>query len=161
MLQTERLLIRPAQPEDAKPLFEVYGDAETMRYWDTLPDTDADQTARRVGWMVQMKPTTYFVLEHDGTAIGNAGIHSGEELGFILHRAHWRKGLMSEALGVLIPWCFETLPLAQMTADVDPRNTACIALLTELRFVETGRAARTIKVGDAWCDSVYFALPRP
>ena len=161
MIQTKRLLIRPAQARDAVPLFEVYGDAQTMRYWDTLPDTEIEQTERRILGMMRQDRPSYFVLEHEDCAIGAAGIHSGDELGFILHRSHWRTGLMHECLGALIPWCFKTLALPQITADTDPRNVASIALLTSLGFSETGRALRTIQVGEEWCDSVYFSLPRP
>ncbi|MFO1088248.1 MAG: GNAT family protein [Hyphomicrobiales bacterium] len=35
-----------------------------------------------------------------------------------------------------------------------PRNTASLRVLAKAGFVETGRAARTIKIGDEWCDSV-------
>jgi ribosomal-protein-alanine N-acetyltransferase len=35
------------------------------------------------------------------------------------------------------------------------RNAASLALLTQHGFVEAGRPARTWKVGEEWCDSVY------
>ncbi|MEM7471125.1 MAG: GNAT family N-acetyltransferase [Pseudomonadota bacterium] len=160
MITTERLLIRPAQDRDAADLFEVYGDAKTMRYWDTLPDAQLAQTEQRVRSFMQAEHPGYFVITLEGRAIGTAGIHSNDEIGFILNRAHWRKGLMRECLQALIPWCFETLNLPQITADTDPRNTASITLLKTLGFEETGRASRTLKVGDTWCDSVYFRIAR-
>ncbi|MCY4180271.1 MAG: GNAT family N-acetyltransferase [Litoreibacter sp.] len=158
MLRTQRLLIRPARENDAEGLFEVYGDPETMRFWDTLPDTQLEQTQRRVHGFMRAENPTYFVLEHKGRAVGTAGIHAGDELGFILHRGLWRQGLMRECLDALIPWSFATLALSQITADVDPRNTGSITLLTRIGFLETGRAQNTIQVGDEWCDSVYFKL---
>ncbi len=141
-------------------MFEVYGDRQTMRYWDTLPDTELDQTERRIFGMMQQKRPSYFIIEHKARAIGSAGIHAGDEIGFILHRAYWRQGLMRETLTDLIPWCSDALALPQITADTDPRNEASIALLTSLGFVETGRAERTILVGEEWCDSVFFCLSR-
>ena len=41
-------------------------------------------------------------------------------------------------------------------AEVDPRNTASLRLLTRLGFVETGRAERTMQWRDEWCDSIYL-----
>lgn len=161
MLKTKRLVLRPARASDAAPLFEVYGDPETMRYWDTLADDDISQTEHRVRGFMMMEHPTYLVIEYDGRAVGTAGIHSGDELGFILHRSFWRSGLMREALKALIPWTFKALNLDQITADADPRNAASIGLLNSLGFIETGHAVNTIEVGDTWCDSLYFRLPRP
>ena len=44
----------------------------------------------------------------------------------------------------------------ELTADVDPRNAASLALLRRHGFVETGRAAATWQIGDEWCDSIYL-----
>jgi RimJ/RimL family protein N-acetyltransferase len=56
---------------------------------------------------------------------------------------------------------FARFQIPAVIADVDPRNSACLNLLTRLGFQETHRTARTWLVGDEWCDSVYLALPRP
>jgi RimJ/RimL family protein N-acetyltransferase len=66
-----------------------------------------------------------------------------------------------EALTALIPILFDRNAIDAITADVDPRNLASLRLLTSLGFEETDRAARTIRVGDDWQDSVYLALQRP
>lgn len=162
MLKTQRLWLRPAQPSDHDALHEVYGNADAMRYWDTLPDADLKMTARRVNWMRhQTPPISYFVIDMDGTAIGNAGVHEGCELGFILNPAHWRKGLMAEALTMLIPHLFSQFDYDYLTADVDPENAASLALLARFGFVKTGSASRTVRLGDRWCDSVYLRLNRP
>ncbi len=158
MLETNRLVIRPARLRDAKALFDVYGDAETMRYWSSLPDQTLAETKARVDSM--RHATSYFVFELEDRAIGAGGVHQDNEIGYILNRTHWGKGLMREALVALIPWLFDQLALAEITADVDPNNAASIRLLTSLGFVETGRKADTIKIGDTWFDSVYFALSR-
>ena len=119
MIETKRLLIRPAQAHDTSPMFEVYGDPETMRYWDTLPDAEREQTERRIIGMMQQKRPSYFIIEHNARAIGAAGIHSGDEIGFILHRAYWRTGIMRECLGALIPWCFNICIRAASTVPAE------------------------------------------
>jgi RimJ/RimL family protein N-acetyltransferase len=50
--------------------------------------------------------------------------------------------------------------LAQLTAEVDPRNAASLRLLAKLGFRETHRAVRTLLWKDEWCDSIYLARPR-
>jgi RimJ/RimL family protein N-acetyltransferase len=61
----------------------------------------------------------------------------------------------------VIAHIFAARDVEEITADVDPRNSASIGLLLRLGFTETHRAKGTWQVGDELCDSVYFALPRP
>ncbi len=158
---TKRLKIREARETDVDGLFPVYSDPEAMAYWDTLPDTSESQTASRIqGLLKQSRPHPYRVIEHDSRAIGTIGVHSGDELGFILGQEYWRQGLMSEALTTYIPWAFQAFNLPKMTAEADPRNTGSLNILTKFGFVETGRAERTLQIGETWVDSVYLERPR-
>ena len=161
-LRTKRLCLRPPRLDDLADLHAVYADPEVMRYWSTPPHPDLETTRAHLGAMVagQRTPTQYFVIERDGRAIGCAGVHDGDEIGFLLHHAHWRQGIMSEALGTLIPYFFDTLGFDRLTADADPNNAGSTSLLLSLGFRETGRAERTFFINGVWSDSVYFALDR-
>lgn len=163
MLKTDRLVLRAARWGDLDALFAVYSDPRSMRYWSTPPHDDRTITQANLGQQIAAAASklSYFVIEKDGEVIGNAGLYRGNEVGFILSPACWRQGILSEAMGVLIPYLFETTGLAMLTADVDPRNEASVRLLTSLGFVETHRAENTFCIGGEWSDSVYFALPRP
>ncbi len=163
MIATKRLLLRGAKPSDAADLFEVYGDPETMRYWSHGPDTHLSQSETRVGQlMAQPGPPQYLVFEKAGKAIGAGGVYDGEaEIGYILHRAYWRQGLMREALQALIPYLFDNFDLPKLVADVEPNNVASIRLLCSLGFVETSRASKTIEIDGVWYDSIYLTLYRP
>lgn len=163
VLKTERLVLRRARMEDVEDLHLVFSHPEAMRYWDSLPYTDIAQTRALLEMMVNAPPgnSDDFVVEHAGRVIGKAGCWQGNGIGFILHPDHWGKGLAHEALSVAIPHAFDTLSIDRLVADVDPRNAASLRLLGRLGFRETGRAERTIRVGEEWCDSVYLELPRP
>jgi RimJ/RimL family protein N-acetyltransferase len=149
--------------EDVEDLHAVFADPRAMRYWDSLPHQHIDQTRRWLTRMVAFSPavTDDFVLEHEGRVIGKAGCWRLGEIGFILHPDYWGRGLAQEALGTAIPHIFATLPIDRLEADVDPRNAAALRLLARFGFHEVGRAERTVKLGDEWCDSVYLELPRP
>ena len=163
MIRTPRLLLRRARMSDLDDLHRIFTDPRAMRYWDTPPHTDIAPSRRWLAAMVALPPDASddFVLERDGRVIGKAGCWRIAEIGFILHPDHWRQGLATEALAAAIPHIFATLPVAGLTADVDPRNAAALRLLDRLGFHETHRAQRTILVGAEWCDSVYLRLPRP
>lgn len=165
MITTERLILRRARMEDLDDLHAVFSHPEAMRYWDSLPFENIEQTRRFLTGMIEASPqdSDDFVIEWSDSSrvIGKAGCWAHGEIGVILHPDYWRKGIAFEALSAAIPHVFENLAIDKLVADVDPRNVASLALLASLGFIETGRAKQTIKVGDEWCDSVYLELLRP
>ncbi len=162
-LVTPRLRLRRARADDVDALHAVFSDARAMRYWSTPPHDTRERTRAWLDGMIAASPqdSCDFVVERDGVAIGKAGCWRAPEIGFIIGSAHWGQGLAHEALSAAIPAIFAQLPVPALTADVDPRNAASLSLLAKLGFVETGRATRTWRVGDEWCDSVFLALARP
>ncbi|KAI9761885.1 MAG: hypothetical protein M1840_001538 [Geoglossum simile] len=93
--------------------------------------------------------------------IGQIGCWNGEEIGFMLSRSHWGNGYMAEAMGVFLPYFWGLQSFDAITADVDPRNEACLKLLRRFGFQETGFAENTFETQLGWCDSVYLRLERP
>jgi [ribosomal protein S5]-alanine N-acetyltransferase len=163
-LRTARLTLRAARPDDLADLFEVFGDAQTMRFWSSAADQTPEQTKPRLDRMIaaaQTPPLTVFVLERDGKVIGTAGWTRATDVGFILHRDHWRQGLMREAMAAILPHLWAVLDLPELTAEADPLNAASLGLLQSLGFRIIGRAEKTFCINGIWSDSVYLALPRP
>ncbi len=161
-LQTRRLLLRRADEADLDALHAIMADHETMRYWSTPPHADRETTRKFLTGLLPGPDTQgdEFVIEHHGAVIGKIGIWQKTEIGFILARAFWRQGLATEALTAFIGYAF-TGATIYLTADVDPRNRASLALLKRVGFAETGRAERTWQIGGEWSDSVYLRLDRP
>jgi ribosomal-protein-alanine N-acetyltransferase len=77
-------------------------------------------------------------------AVGICALHAFDgtertaKIGYALARRCWRRGLMSEVLQELLPYCFHTLDLKRLIADVDDMNVASIRLLTGFGFVRNG-----------------------
>lgn len=157
-IKTERLIMRAPVLADAADLFEVFSDAQAMRYWSKPVFTDPAQVQEYIEAVrgADSASTAEFVVEFEGRVVGKAGFWRIPEVGYILHPDVWRRGLGEEALRALIGYGFGTLKLPRITADVDPNNAASLALLGKLGFVETGRAQNTLQIGDAWFDSVYL-----
>ena len=162
MIATERLILRRARMADLEEIHAVLSHPAVMRYWATPEHETLGQSRDWLEAMVAGSPETDdFMIEYQGRVIGKAGAWKLPELGYLLHPDYWRRGLMHEALTAVIAHLFATHDLPEVTADVDPRNTASLRLLTGLGFVETGRAERTIRWRDEWSDSIYLALRRP
>ena len=133
-----------------------------MRYWSTPPHASRDETRRWLSSMVSADPdqSDEFVLEHEGEVIGKLGAWRLPEIGFFLSSDYWGRGLASEALAGFVGY-IEDRGATCLTADVDPLNTACLALLASAGFRETGRELATYTVGSRICDSVYLRLDLP
>ncbi len=56
MIKTERLFLRRARMDDLDDLHAVFSHPEAMRYWDSLPHGDAEQTRRWLAGMVAFSP---------------------------------------------------------------------------------------------------------
>jgi ribosomal-protein-alanine N-acetyltransferase len=170
-LKTKRLILRAAKQDDLHDLFAIFSDPLAMRYWSTAPHDSPERTQQNLDRLIASaeKQLVYFVIEMNGraigtaggTAIGTAGMHKDNEIGFLLHPRYWRQGIVTEAMQAIIPYLFEKTDVKELTADADPRNIASVNLLKSLGFQETHRAQNTFCINGVWSDSVYLALPRP
>jgi RimJ/RimL family protein N-acetyltransferase len=158
VLATPRLVLRRARITDLSAMHAVLSNPQAMRYWATPPHETLDQTQAWIEAMIAADPAESddFIVEHEGRAIGKAGLWRVPEIGFILSPDMWGRGFATEALAAIISRVFARFAMDAITADVDPRNAASLRVLEKAGFVETGRAPRTLQVGGEWCDSVYL-----
>ncbi len=161
VLHTPRLTLRRAQQDDLAALFGIYGNADAMAYWATLPHADMGVTQTHLDRMMTQDPVTFFIVTRDGAVIGCAGLYRANEVGYILHPDHWNKGYVTEAMQAIIPYLFATLDVDNLMGEIDPRNTASANTLEKLGFRPTHTAQNTWCIGGVWTDSAYFTLTRP
>ena len=159
---TTRLTLRKPLMSDTAALHEAMRQPQAMRYWAHPEHETPERTANYLAKMIANDATggDDFVVELDGRVIGKAGMWRVPEVGFLLHPDHWGRGYAREVMTAIIEHLFTWHDIDHLTAEVDPRNSASLGLLTRLGFQETHRKARTMKWRDEWCDSVYLRLPR-
>jgi len=148
-LEAERVLLRRLTPGDDAGLLRVFGDAETMQWWSHGPFTDlaaATTYRERIDYGLRSRSLFQWgiVARDGGLLMGTCTLsdwsstHRRAELGYILHRDHWGQGLASEAVRAVLDFGFGTMRLHRVEADVDPENTASIALVERLGFNREG-----------------------
>ena len=162
-LRTPRLLLRRARRDDAEALHAILSDERAMRYWSTPPHGTREETREWVDAMMASPRDVSddFVVTFEGRVIGKMGAWRLPEFGFLLAPDMWGKGLASEALAAFLAHIFARPDVASLTADVDPRNAASLALLERHGFSRTGYAVATWRTHIGVCDSVYLTLDRP
>jgi RimJ/RimL family protein N-acetyltransferase len=159
-VRTERLVLRPMQPQDARALHAILSDPETMRHWSTLPHESLAVTeawvAKTIASVAAGEADDRVVLR-DGVVIGKVGLWKGDEIGVILSRNCWGRGYATEALRAMIERAFSR-GMPRIVADIDPRNLASTRLFETLGFRHTGFAKATFQLGEVWADSLYLTL---
>jgi len=159
-LRTDRLRMRRVRSADIDAIHAIMSDTETMQFWSTPPHSTLAETKKWFASMIQADQageSDEFVLEFRGEVIGKLGAWRLPEIGFYVRRDYWGRGLASEALLRFISYARD-LELDCLTADVDPRNTACLRLLAKCGFHQTGRKRATYVVDGQSCDSVYLKI---
>lgn len=120
VLETDRLLLREWNEADLADLFEyakVDGVGQ-MAGWN--PHTSIQESKTILEMFIQGKMTFALELKENHKVIGSLGLETlslslgdeyenlaGREIGYVLSKDYWGKGLMPEAVNSVIQFCFE------------------------------------------------------
>ena len=137
IIETERLLLREMTPDDFDALYEIFSDAETMAHYPAPFDAEAVRV-----WIRRNteRYSTYgfglwaVVLKSTGAVIGDCGLTmqliDGEELpeiGYHIHKKHWRNGFAKEAAAAVRDWAFANTQFDTLYAYMKHTNLASAA----------------------------------
>jgi ribosomal-protein-alanine N-acetyltransferase len=78
-------------------------------------------------------------------------------LGYWMGQIHAGKGLMGEAVRLLLPLAARQLRLRRIEAACVPENQASIRLLEKAEFVREGYAREYLSINGVWRDHLLFA----
>ena len=84
--------------------------------------------------------------------------HRRGELGYIVRRDLWGRGLANEALTAIVNHAFGPLGLHRLEADIDPRNAGSIRSVERLGFKLEGRLRERFFVAGEIQDSLIYGL---
>jgi len=79
-------------------------------------------------------------------------------LGYYAFEPHNGRGLMKQAVSLVISEAFKQLQLHRLEANVQPENIASIALVKSLGFRHEGFSPRYLKIAGQWRDHERYAL---
>ena len=117
ILETARLVLREYTHDDFEAIFEILSDAETMRHYPKPYDEEMTrlwierniERYKKYGfglWAVTLKETGKFIGDC-GITIQNIDGEFLPEIGYHIHKKHWRQGFGSEAASAVRDWAFE------------------------------------------------------
>jgi len=167
---TDRLIIRPVQPEDADAIFGYRSNAAVNRYQGWIPETIQDVhhfIAQKVAHEINVSGTWFqFVVikKENNELIGDMGIHfmasdvTQVEIGCTLSEKHQGRGNATEALKAMINYLFTELDKRRIIASIDPRNIPSINLFERLEFRKEAHLKECLFINGEWVDDLIYAI---
>jgi len=147
ILETDRLILRAWEITDLDDFFEyasVEGVGEKAG-WEH--HKSKDKSLEILKMFIEEKKVFAIVLKENQKVIGSIGIEElseeldkdldnllGRELGYVLNKDYWNKGIMKEAVSKVVDYCFNTLKLNFLMASYFNHNIASKKVLENLNF---------------------------
>jgi RimJ/RimL family protein N-acetyltransferase len=150
-LETPRLRLRAPVLDDAEAIFEEYAtDADVTRYltWAPHPDVDSvreflEGTLERIrtgdeySWVITLADANRPV----GMIAARNGGHMAD-LGYVLGRNYWNRGIMTEAVVALSEWILSRPGFYRVWAVCDTKNVGSARVLEKSQFEREGMLRR-------------------
>jgi ribosomal-protein-alanine N-acetyltransferase len=168
-LATERLVLRQLVPADAEDILRLRADASVSKYIARQPYTTIDEAngfIAKINTSIANNEAGYWAiaLKTDNKLIGTSCIWNIQhenyraEIGYELLPDFQGKGIMQEALGVLLNYGFNTLKLHSIEAVVYPKNVASIKLLEKYNFVREAYFKENFYFNSQFLDTAIYTL---
>jgi len=86
--------------------------------------------------------------------------HKRAGVGILIDASSRQHGFASEALSLLIEYCFSTLNLHQLYCNIEQNNIESIRLFTKAGFISCGTKKEWLLREEQWTDELMFQLIR-
>ena len=170
--RTERLLLRPARPEDAEVTWR-FRRLESVCRW--ITEVPTSEESYRATFTDPARLATTLVIERDGKVIGDLMLRVDDawgqhevvdqaratqaELGWVLDPEFMGSGYATEAVRELLRICFDDLGLRRVTATCFADNEASWRLMERLGMRrELHAVADALHRSGQWLDTFGYAL---
>lgn len=131
-IETPRLRLRQFTPNDLDNLSRLYSNPDVMRYIGKGIRTE-NETQTALSSIIKHYEHGFgmwaVIYKDNGKLIGRCGLcfldHTPEvELGYLLDKSYWRRGLATEASHASLKYGFEAVKLEKIVAIAKPENIA-------------------------------------
>lgn len=168
-LESERLLLRQMTANDINEVFEIRSNPDLMKYIprpilknkeevleliDTINGNIAEN--KGINWAITLKP--------DNKLLGYIGHYRikwenfRSEIGYMILPEAQGKGIVSEAVNLIIKYGFEEMKMHSLEAVVDPENIASAKVLEKNGFVKEAHFREDCFFNGKFYDSVIYSL---
>ncbi|MCS7202783.1 MAG: GNAT family N-acetyltransferase [Dictyoglomus sp.] len=170
VLETPHLILRKISLSDAEDLFEYAKDKEITKYLSWEPHKSIEDSVRFIEFMlIKYEREGYgdwgIEFKENRKLIGTCGYvwwdrkNSKAEIGYVLSRKYWKRGLMTEAVKEIIKFGFEKMFLNRIQARCIIENIASERVMQKVGMKFEGILREDIFIrGNYWDTKLYSIL---
>ncbi len=169
-LETKRLILRRAVPEDARPMYENWAsDPEVTKFltWPAYSSLDAAKERMEI-WAEGYGREDYYqwmiVLKELNQPIGSISVVSMNdrvgkaEIGYCIGKPWWHQGIMSEALQAVIDFLFDQVGMNRIEAKHDPNNPHSGGVMRKCGMKYEGTSRQSSRNNQGVCDTACYSI---
>lgn len=144
-IESNKYLLRKITYSDSKDILEMYSDEDVMKFTsghkiyyieDIIKLIDIIDKGFENKWFIRWGVIEKSTNEY----LGDLALHNFDEnkkkvqIGYMLKKSYWNKGIMSEVAQLLIDYVNENTSIQTIEAYIHPKNIASIKLAEKLGF---------------------------
>ena len=148
--ETDRILLRPWRDSDAEALYKYASDPEVGPRAGWPPHKSVEESLHIIRTIFSGEGMWAVVWKESAEAIGCVGYlpstssnlkieEDQGEVGYWIARPYWGMGICTEALGLVIDYCFHTKDFSTLWGTYFPTNPASGRVMEKCGFTDTGR----------------------
>jgi len=169
-IETERLLLRKPKPADAHAMFTGWAqDTDVMRYLTWRPRKSIEESHEIIRiciklWEAEEDHPYMLTLKEMDHPIEMIALHPDGfkvAVGYVLAKAYWGNGYMTEASRAVIGWMFQQKDIYRVFATTDVENIGSQRVLEKAGMTREGLLRRYImhlNVSDEPRDCYMYAI---
>lgn len=149
-MHTERIILRPWLESDAEALFKYASDPDVGPRAGWPPHKSVEESREIIKsffsnddtWAIELKETSEIIgcIGVLIASVSNLKIAENEcEIGYWVAKPYWGKGICTEALRLVIDYCFNVNKFNAIWGDYFPENPASGKVMEKCGFIDTGK----------------------
>jgi len=167
VIKSKKFILRPFKKDDAVSLTRNINNKKIYRNTLSIPYPYVLNDARK--WLKKCRESKSdkeknWVIDIKGEVVGGVGLRDVDghkaEIGYWLAEAYWGRGITTEAVKLVVKYCFNRLKLRRLYAYVFPRNQASLRVLFKAGFKKEGLLKKNVVKNGKFFNDVLLAKVR-
>ena len=149
-IETDRLILRQWRETDLEDLYEYAGVPGVGEMAGWRHHESIEESRQILEMFIRHRKTFALELKGNGKVIGSLGLEEpdpdpaadryGREIGYVLSKDYWGRGLMPEAVNAVIDYCFKELGFCYLTYGHFLRNDRSRRVVEKCGFAYFGES---------------------